>query len=229
VNSPTSAPGGYGRLDRELIIDASLRLASRGSDTEIRFRKLGEELGADPTAVYRHFRNKHALMTALIERLLDDVAASLPPGDDPATFLEVSADLLFDVFLRHPAVGIHLADNRVVGPSELLLAERILHSLESAGLSGQQLIDHYAVYSGFVLPYIANACRVRVATGSEAIGDVAWIAESAEVTAGAHPLLTRYSEQIAEMDFASTYRKGVNVIVRSVLADRSGPAARMDP
>lgn len=217
VKKPGSGAAGYGRLDRELIIDASLRLAARGTDTEIRFRDLGVELGADPTAVYRHFRNKNALVTALIERLLDDVAARLPDDDDPATFLAAGAEILFDVFLRHPAVGIHLADNRVVGPSELVLAERILHSLELAGLTGQALLDHYAVYSGFVLPYIANACRVRVDSTSASLDEVSWIAESAEVTAETHPLLTRYSTQIQEMDFASTYRVGVGVVVASVM------------
>jgi AcrR family transcriptional regulator len=217
VNPSSNATTGYGRLDRDLIIEASLRLAARGSDTEISFRDLGTELGADPTAVYRHFRNKSALMAALIERLLDDVAATLPAADDPATFLVAGAEKLFDVFLRHPAIGAHLADARVVGPSELVLAERILRSLEVGGLSGQALIDHYAIYSGFVLPYIANACRVRVATGRARVDDVAWIAESAEVTESSHPLLTRYSTQVQEMDFASTYRAGVAVVVSSVL------------
>ena len=207
----------YGRLDRQVILDASLRLTARTGVTQVRFRDLGAELKADPTAVYRHFRNKQALMTALIERLLEDVADSLQEVDDSTAFLLAGADVLFDTFLRHPAIGIHLADARPVGPAELGLAERILRSLESAGLRGDVLVDHYATFSGFVLAYIANACRVQVTAGSVEIDDVTWMPEDVRFTAGSHPTLTRYAEAVGEMDFHSTYRSAVRVIVDSVV------------
>ena len=36
-------------------------------------RRLGAELGADPTAIYRHFRDKDELVLALLDRLLAQV------------------------------------------------------------------------------------------------------------------------------------------------------------
>lgn len=207
---------GYGRLDRRVILDASLSLTAREGVAQVRFRDLGVELGADPTAVYRHFRNKQSLMAALIERLLEDVARGLRDVDDSTTFLVTGADVLFETFLRHPAIGIHLADERPIGPAELELAERILRSLEQAGLRGQVLVEHYASFSGFVLAYIANACRVRATTGSVEIDDVSWMPEDVQFTAASHPALTRYAEELGKMDFRSTYRSAVRVIVDSI-------------
>ena len=214
---------GYGRLDRQVILDASLRLTARAGVTQVRFRDLGAELGADPTAVYRHFRNKQSLIAALIERLLEDVARNLREVDDTTTFLTTGADILFGTFLRHPAIGVHLADERPVGPAELELAERILRSLERAGLHGQALVEHYATFSGFVLAYIANACRVRVTAGSAEIDDVSWMPEDVQFTAVSHPTLARYAEQVGKMDFRSTYRSAVRVIVGSITS-AAGPA-----
>lgn len=207
---------GYGRLDRRVILDASLALTARSGVTQVRFRDLGAELGADPTAVYRHFRNKQSLMAALIERLLEDVARDLRDVDDSAAFLVAGADTLFETFLRHPAIGIHLADERPVGPAELELAERLLRSLERAGLRGQVLVEHYATFSGFVLAYIANACRVRVTAGSVEIDDVSWMPEEVQFTAVSHPMLSRYAEEVGKMDFHSTYRSAVRVIVDAI-------------
>jgi AcrR family transcriptional regulator len=185
----SSDTGWYGRLDREVILDASLRLTARPDVTQVRFRDLGVELGADPTAVYRHFRNKQSLMTALIERLLEDVAAALPTELHPAAYLTQGAEVLFETFNRHPAIGLHLADDRPIGPSELELAERIIRSLEIIGLRDQALIEHYATYSGFLLAYVANACRVRVTAGGSEIDDVPWVPEDVEVTAESHPAM----------------------------------------
>jgi AcrR family transcriptional regulator len=44
-------------LDREALVTAALRLAQRRDPVAMSFRAIGRELGADPTAVYRHFRD----------------------------------------------------------------------------------------------------------------------------------------------------------------------------
>ena len=63
------ASGTRARLDRESIIAAGLELAASGTST-ISVRELGNHLGADPTAIYRHFRNKEQLMEALLDELI---------------------------------------------------------------------------------------------------------------------------------------------------------------
>ena len=58
------------RLDRETIIEAGLRIAAKPGTTTVTVRELGTMLGTDPTAIYRHFRNKESLMQALLDHLL---------------------------------------------------------------------------------------------------------------------------------------------------------------
>ena len=58
-----------------------LRFASSGGgNTEpLTVRSLGKELGADPTAIYRHFRDKDELVRAVLDKLIGDVVAAVDP------------------------------------------------------------------------------------------------------------------------------------------------------
>ncbi|HZU93364.1 MAG TPA: helix-turn-helix domain-containing protein, partial [Microbacterium sp.] len=70
------------RLDRAMIIDAGMELAETGV-ASISVRDLGARLGADPTAIYRHFASKDALMSALLDELNGRAAASVGiPAED---------------------------------------------------------------------------------------------------------------------------------------------------
>ena len=213
----------YGRLDRSVIIDAALRVAARPGVREVRFRDLGVELDADPTAVYRHFRSKAELMAALIDRLMHEVSAVLPASAGWRKFMRAMAKEVFDRFLAHPAVGVHLVDSRVVGPSELAVVEASLQAFEEAGLSGDALVAHYSAFSGMLLAYVAAACRERVTAVLERPDDAtAWLATEAGLVASSLPRLTRYAPGLAALDFRSTYFAGVEVLIDSVA--RTGAA-----
>jgi AcrR family transcriptional regulator len=56
------------RLDPELFLDAAERVVRAEGLGALTMRRIGVELGADPTAVYRHFASKDALLTALAGR-----------------------------------------------------------------------------------------------------------------------------------------------------------------
>jgi AcrR family transcriptional regulator len=212
--------GGYGRLDRAAILDAALRIAERPGAAEVRFRDLGEELGADPTAVYRHFRSKRHLVEAVIERLMDDIARGVPEDAPWRTVLHLVADAMLQTFSRYPAIGMHLADARPVGPAELALVERTLRALEEAGLDEEVLVQRYAVLSGFSTSYLAAACRELIATGRPgAAEELPWLPEAAEA-AEAHPVFARHVHRIAALDFRSTYETAIALLVDAIAAAR---------
>ncbi|MFQ4150175.1 hypothetical protein AAGW05_16055 [Arthrobacter sp. LAPM80] len=52
------------RLDADTIIDAVLVLAREEPQSRFTFKSLGEALGANPTAMCRHFRNCDAILQA---------------------------------------------------------------------------------------------------------------------------------------------------------------------
>ncbi len=216
VSAPDTA--WYGRLDRQVIVDAALRIAARPGTTEIRFRDLGDELGADPTAVYRHFRNKAQLLSAVIDTLMGTVRDALPRDAGVGALMRAMATETLETFVRHPAIGARLVDARPVGPAELGLIEDSMSAFAAAGLDGDALIAHYAAFSGMLLAYVAASCRELVtAAAGTTIDDLPWVPTEVEITPDAFPTLSAYGAQLLGMDFRSVYFAGVEVLIESTL------------
>ncbi|HWM33902.1 MAG TPA: helix-turn-helix domain-containing protein [Pseudolysinimonas sp.] len=210
----------YGRLDRVTILDAALRVAARPGVADIRLSDVGDEVGADPTAVYRHFRGKQDLIAAAIERLMGEIAARIPAGVSWRALLDGVAADLFDTFSRLPAIGMHLADVRVVGSDELGLVERILQALQDAGLRDDALVKRYAALSGFSTAYLAGACR-DLTTVDAAADELPWLPEAVDAT-DTRPLLATYAERIAALDFRAVYDAAIALILDSIEPEAAG-------
>ena len=70
-----------GSLTKELIVSESLRLLDEGGVDGFSLPKLGRALGADQTAVYRHFASKDDLVLAIADRLIDEGLTGLEPRE----------------------------------------------------------------------------------------------------------------------------------------------------
>jgi AcrR family transcriptional regulator len=132
------------RLDRHVILAAAERIVGTEGLGALTMRRIGTELGADPTAVYRHFRNKEELLTCLAERMF-----STEPEVDPSLSwqnqLRAHIRHAFDRYRAHPDLGILLARQ----PDDLrplvMITERTMELLvDGAGMSLQDAaeMDH---------------------------------------------------------------------------------------
>ena len=67
-------------LSRELILEAALGIVGTDDMNELTMSRLGRALDADPSAVYRHFRNKDELLLAMADVMLEEVVHHLRAG-----------------------------------------------------------------------------------------------------------------------------------------------------
>jgi AcrR family transcriptional regulator len=125
------------RLDRERILDAVERIVSAEGLATLTMRRIGTELGVDPTAVYRHFRNKKALLDALAERLFL-TKPELDPEQPWQDRLRALAWHALGRYRAHPDLGMLLAqqDDNIAGLIQI--RELILALLDEAGLDVEQ-------------------------------------------------------------------------------------------
>ncbi len=142
------------RLDRGRILEAAERIVGSEGVRALTMRRIGTELRVDPTAVYRHFRNKEALLTCLAERLFT-TEPELDPAQPWQEQLRVHARHAFERYRAHPDLGILLARQ----PDDLAPLVRICEQsltllVEGAGLSLEQaahfshLIENHVVGCG---------------------------------------------------------------------------------
>jgi AcrR family transcriptional regulator len=71
-------------MTRDDIIHTAFRVWGRQLYKSTSLTELAQELGVSKTALYRHFENKEALLTAMYENFFDDYAAMIRPAYEQA-------------------------------------------------------------------------------------------------------------------------------------------------
>jgi AcrR family transcriptional regulator len=155
-------------LSRDLILDAAQGIIDRDGDAALTFRRLGLELGADPTAPYRHFSSKDDLLLALGDRLLGEAMDAVPAGLAWRDTLRELALALRSSLLRHPRLAVLISVRTTQGEQEARGIERLLGTLTEAGFHMPEavavwraLADTTLAWAGFSAAYLALAGDVR--------------------------------------------------------------------
>jgi AcrR family transcriptional regulator len=130
-------------LDPDMIIDAALRLIEAPGGNALTVRRLGVELGADPSAIYRYFRNIDALLIGVSDRLLSETLDEFVPRPYWADSLRALAEGIYRTMLRHPRLALLGAVRFTAGPYELRAAEIGIGLLIGAGFAGSAAVRHY--------------------------------------------------------------------------------------
>lgn len=202
------------RLDRAMIIDAGMELAETGVSS-VSVRDLGARLGADPTAIYRHFASKDALMSALLDELNGRAAASVDlPVEDWAGRLRQLSEATLATFTRYPAVGAEATTLTTHGPGELAAIELMLDALHRAGLRGQDLVRHYALLASHILAGAAGIARAR-ADREDPGENSPWIDSPLLADPRQFPLIAENSVLLSELQDRELFLLGVDVIIES--------------
>lgn len=133
-------------LSREQIVDVAVALVDAEGLERLTLRRLADHLGVTPMALYWHFRDKDALLSALGERLFSLV--ELPaPVEEWSEDLDAVLRAVLEVLRRHPAVAPLALTTVLTTVPGLQLSERVLSLLCDAGLDD----DVAANVGGFLL------------------------------------------------------------------------------
>ena len=130
------------RLTRAIIVSAAIDLIGRAGPERFSVRRLGEALDADPTAIYRHFRNKDELLRAVGDRGLAGVADDLPAS----SWRECIRELCIRIRaanLAQPALASLVRGAPPRHDNELLITETILARLRDAGFDAGAAAQAY--------------------------------------------------------------------------------------
>jgi AcrR family transcriptional regulator len=140
-----------GSLTPELIVKESLRLLDSDRAGGFSLPKLGRALGADPTAVYRHFASKDDLVLAIADALIEEATAGVTLGDCWVETITEGARRLRRTYLAHPAAAALSACRTTQRPAELRTVNVLIGAVLAAGFEGAEAAVVYRALGDFAL------------------------------------------------------------------------------
>jgi AcrR family transcriptional regulator len=131
------------RLSREAICDAAVALLAETGGSDFTLRELGERLGVDATAVYRHFADKDDLLWEVGDRSMAPVTRGFATTNDPADDIRRLCLRLRATLIKSPVVLPIVAAGPTRRPNELLITEVVLGALQRMGLGNESAVVAY--------------------------------------------------------------------------------------
>jgi len=118
-------------------------------------RTLAQRLESGTATLYRHFTNRAALITHVVDRVFGEVEL------DPRPLVEMSwdqaartiAQAMFDTLGKHPKIAPLLIEQTPTGPNAMVLREHCLAVLLDGGLPPDVAARAYATLSRYVLGF----------------------------------------------------------------------------
>jgi len=153
------ASGRDGQVSRSVILQAALRIVDRDGIDGLTMRRLSEEVGRDPTVLYRHVPNKAALLDGVAEIVLGQLHVDTADPDWAAQLRAVAHDFR-RVALTHPNVVPLLVTRPLATPlgqwpsGMLRPLEDVLALLTTAGFTGDDALHIYRVLFGYLYGHV---------------------------------------------------------------------------
>lgn len=159
-------------LSRALILRAALDLVDSAEVRELTMSRLGTALRADPSAVYRHFRNKDELLLAMADAMLQEVAAGFERSDDPIENLRRMCWALRNAYLRRPGLAQEVAARFTGGRAEAQLVIEMLSSVEQLGYSREGAVPIARALAEMTLGHVIMTADVLSLTPAQQAFDL---------------------------------------------------------
>ena len=210
------------RLSRARVLQAAMTLADDGGIESLTMRRLGEELGVGPMALYRHVANKDDLIDAMVDVVFSEIGVPSFNGDWK-TAMRDRAIAVREALLRHRwAIGI-MESRANPGPANLQHHDAVIGCLRAGGFDIAMAAHAYSVLDSYIYGFAATQKNLPFTAD-----DAGEMAESMlrPFAAGAYPHLTEMlTDHIMQpgYDYGDEFELGLDLILDG-LAERSRQA-----
>jgi hypothetical protein len=209
-------------LTRELVLRTALRLVDDEGLDALTRRRLGQELGRDAMALYRHAPDRAALLDGIVELVLDEL--DIPDGgQDWQRQLSRTAHSFRRLGLAHPHVVGLIVTRPLSTPlglrplGTLRPLERLLEVLTDAGFPPPLALRVYRLYIGFLYGHLLTELQELVADPEET-SDLLRLGLH-RLPAREFPLIRGLAAELALYDGVAELDQGLAVLFTGLAAE----------
>lgn len=230
----SSTPGGdrnaaRAPLTRERVMAAALRLVDDEGLDALTRRRLGQELGRDAMALYRHAPDRAALLDGIVELVLGELEIPSGGTDWQAQLTRTAHDFR-RIGLAHPHVVSLIVTRPLTTPlglrpvGTLRPLERLLGVLTGAGLTAPAALRVHRLFTALLHGHLLTELQ-EIVVDPEETSDLLRLGLH-RLPAREFPLLRGLATELAGYDGAAELDRGLAVLfagLRSELDDDPRP------
>jgi AcrR family transcriptional regulator len=208
------------RLSRPLVLQAAVALADRHGLGGFSMRRLAQELGVVPMALYKHVANKDALLDGMVDIVFGEIE-SPAIDDDWRMAMRRRAISVREALKRH-SWAIGQMETRSPGPANLENHNAVMGCLREAGFSFAMAIHAYSLQDA----YIYGFAQQEKTLGFQTAGDAGAAAQRRARAIGAlddYPYLAEIAAKLPESGYDNTleFAWGLDLILDGLEARRT--------
>jgi TetR/AcrR family transcriptional regulator, tetracycline repressor protein len=217
---PDSEDAGRARLSKRAVVDRALKLADAEGLDALTIRKLAQDLGVTPMALYWHFRSKEDLLEGMAEQVWGEIDVRVDPSVPWWAQLQGGLESLLRVLRAHPSAPQLLLEKEKQNEAALRATEAALEILRGAGFDPQYAseIARSTLWTGIMLvmseagyhPELSDEERAELHRQSEIYFRM--------LPSARYPRLVEAAGPMADCDPDFHYRLGVEMFIAAVRA-----------
>ncbi|WP_405747126.1 TetR/AcrR family transcriptional regulator [Streptomyces sp. NBC_01525] len=206
-------------LSERLIVETALNLIAQHGAEALSVRRLGAALGADPSALYRYFRNTDALMLAVADELIGRAQQGWAPTGYWRADLRAIGLRIHGSYRSNPQAAL-LAAHRTTGrPHEMRAVETVLGVLREAGFPDGLAVRVYHAFVDQALAFAAqDAATLALPSAAKEADAEVWQEVYGRLTSDTHPHIAATFPLLAADMRGSGYPFALELMLDAVAA-----------
>ena len=223
---PEEPDGERTRLSKRTVVDRALKLADADGLDTLTIRKLAQDLGVTPMALYWYFRSKDDLLEGMAEQVWSEIDVDVDPSVPWWAQLQGGLESLLKALRAHPSAPQLVLEHEKRNDAALRATEATLEVLLSAGFDPQHAseIARGTLWTGITLVMSEAGYQPELSAQERAEYRRRNEIYLAMLPAARYPRLVQCAGQMADCDPDFHYRLGVEMFIAGVraMAERYG-------
>lgn len=199
-------------------MEAAERVAHRDGLDRLTFQSIGAELGAHPTSIYRHFRDKDELVLELIDTLrARSYGGTLKSSGRWRDDLRMVAEVIHRHYLRYPDFALEMASRTTRRSTEFTTVEFALGALKRAGLDPAEAALCMRAYGNMIRSVAAmEASMQNLPPSTRTADDLAWQVEYRSLPDDQYPNIAEHREQLTGLGDPRIFDTAVEMMLDAI-------------
>ena len=196
---------------------ASIELIDQDGAERFTLRRLGRALGCDPTAIYRHFRDKDELLRGIADELIAGLTVDLPRDAGWRPAVTEACLRLRRALVAQPHLAAFARSGPPLHPNEFALTERLLSELRRGGFPPREAASAYHALIEMTVGSATLDAAVESLTAAERTATYArWRQAYATLDAATHPSSVSVADHLYDGSAEDRFRHALDRLLDGI-------------